>query len=210
MTLIDIPQTVRIARTEETPPVIRISNDSAMLFASSAIWDSDNQQLVATQVVTNSQELLKAIKATLATNSNKSYITVKTPDDDAYLKSAKRGFITISNNLMQAHAEGIVTDLLHPLTGDPQTNAADYFYLVVAPHDDVRQKFIERLDLAIPWPLQPDWANYLLDAGQQEGLVEVMQQCGNDFAAGLRVSKNENVWQQVISTGLKQGHIAII
>jgi hypothetical protein len=48
---------------DETPPIIRITNDSAMLFASSAIWDTQNQQLVATQVVTTSQELLKAIKA---------------------------------------------------------------------------------------------------------------------------------------------------
>ena len=78
----------------ETPPIIRINNDSAMLFASSAIWSTQDQQLVSAQVVTTSQELLKAIKATLANNNGKSYLTVKTPDDSAYLRSARKGFIT--------------------------------------------------------------------------------------------------------------------
>ena len=75
----------------ETPPVIRITNDSAMVFASSAIWSPIDQQLVAAQVVTTSQDLLKAIKATLANNNTKSYLTVKTPDDSAYLKGARQG-----------------------------------------------------------------------------------------------------------------------
>lgn len=83
----------------ETIPVIRISNKSAMLFASSAIWSVDDQQLVAAQVVTTSQELLKAIKATLANNGGKNYLTVKTPDDNAFLRGAKRGFINVSSSM---------------------------------------------------------------------------------------------------------------
>ena len=206
-----IPVVVWLADEEEhdAPPVIRIANDSAMVFASSAIWSPEDQQLVATQVVTTSQDLLKAVKATLANNNTKSFLTIKTPDDSAYLKGARRGFVTVASSLTPANAEGTVTALLHPLSGDPQANAADYFYLVVPPDEEISQKFAERLDLAIPWPIQPEWADFLLEAGQDAGLVEVLPQSGDDFQAGLRVSKNETKWQQVISHGLKQGRISI-
>ncbi len=194
---------------KETPPIIRITNDSAMLFASSAIWDNDEQQLVAAQVVTTSQELLKAIKATLANNGNKNYLTVKSPDGDAFLKGAKRGYVSVNNNLSGANAEGTVTALLHPLSGDPQANTAEFFYIVAAPDEAISQKFAERLDLAIPWPLQPEWADYLLEAGQEADLVQVLPGSGKDFSAGLRVAKNESKWQQVIANGLKTGRISI-
>jgi hypothetical protein len=160
-------------------------------------------------VVSTSQELLKAIKATLANNNTKSYLTVKTPDDSAYLKGARRGFIAVGNNLAQANAEGTVTAMVHPLSGDPQANTADYFYVVIAHGETISQKFAERLDLAIPWPVQRTWADYLLEAGQKAGLVEVLSYCGDDFSAGLRISKNETEWQQLISAGLKAGRIAI-
>jgi hypothetical protein len=195
--------------TGETPPVIRITNDSAMLFASSAIWDTDEQQLVAAQVVTTSQELLKAIKATLANNGSKNYLTVKTPEDSAYLRGARRGYVSVNNSLASANADGTVTALLHPLSGDPQANSAGHFYLVVAPGENISQKFVERLDLAIPWPIQPEWAEYLLEAGQIADLVFLLPGSGKDFAAGFRILKNETKWQQVIADGLKEGRISI-
>jgi hypothetical protein len=193
----------------EIPQIIRIANDSAMVFASSAIWSPDDQQLVATQVVTTSQELLKAIKASLAANNSKGIITVKAPNDSAYLKSARRGFINSSNSLTQANAEGNVTVLLHPLSGDPQTNTDDYLYIVATAEEDVATKLAERLDLAIPWPIQPEWAEYLLEAGKRTHLVEVLPSAGDDFTAGLRVIRNESLWQDVISKGLKGGQITI-
>ena len=194
---------------QDTLPVIRIANDSAMLFASSAIWDPDEQQLVAAQVVTTSQELLKAIKATLANNGGKNYLTVKTHEDSAYLRGARRGYLSVSSSLVSANADGTVTALLHPLSGDPQTNRAEHMYLVVAPGESVSQKFVERLDLAIPWPIQPEWADYLLEAGQTADLVFLLPGSGNDFAAGFRILKNETLWQQVIADGLKEGRITI-
>ena len=193
----------------DIPPVIRITNESAMLFASSAIWSVDDQQLVAAQVVTTSQELLKAIKATLANNGGKNFLTIRTTDDNAYLRGAKRGFIHVSSSMIQANAEGTVTAMLHPLSGDPQANTAEYFYIVVAPGESIPKKFTERLDLAIPWPVQSDWADFLLEAGQEAGLIQVLSSSGNDFTAGLRVEKNESKWHQIISEALKNGHISI-
>lgn len=99
--------------------------------------------------------------------------------------------------------------MLHPLSGDPQANTAEYFYIIVAPEESIPKKFAERLDLAIPWPAQSDWAEYLLEAGQEAGLVQVLPSSGNDFTAGLRVEKNESKWQQVISDGLKYNKIHI-
>ena len=193
----------------ETLPIIRIMNESAMIFASSAIWSVDDQQLVAAQVVSTSQDLLKAIKASLANNNTKSYITIKTPDDSAYLKGARKGYVAVGNNLAQANAEGVVTALLHPLCGDPQANTADYFYIVVTPRESLTEKFTERLDLAIPWSIQPEWAEYLLETGEKAGLVQPLTVSGTDFTAGLRVVKNETKWQQVIAAGLKQNRISI-
>lgn len=193
----------------EMPPVIRLANDSAMLFASSAIWDNENQQLVASQVISTSQDLLKAIKATLANNNSKSFLTLKTPDESAYLKGARRGYLAVTSSLAQANAEGTVTTLLHPLSGDPQAGSNGCYYLVVAPGECLERRFVERLDLAIPWPLQSDWAAYLLAAGQAAGLVEALPQCGDDFSAGLRIARNEAGWQQVIAAGLEQGQIHI-
>jgi len=193
----------------ELQPVIRIYNDSAMVFASSAVWSLKDQQLVAAQVVSTSPELLKAIKATLANNNSKSYLTVKTQEDSAYLKGARRGYVTVSNHLAAANADGSVTALLHPLTGDPQANAADYFYVVVTAKEDLAHKFAERLDLSIPWPIQPEWAAYLLEAGKKVGLVEDLTVYGKDFTAALRVEKNESLWHQVIAQSLKQGALSI-
>lgn len=194
---------------EDKTPLIRILNDSAVVFASSAIWSPDEQQLVAAQIVTTSHELLKAIKASLANNNTKSYLAVKTPSDNAYLKGARKGYIAVNNNLAQANAEGTVTALLHPLSGDPQAQTSDFFYLVVAPDEGLAQKFIERLDLAIPWPLMPEWAEYLLEAGKAANLVQSLPGSGSDFAAGLRIEKNESRWQQLLTEGLKDRSIRI-
>jgi hypothetical protein len=207
----NIPVVVWKLEEDETkkPPIIRITNDSAMVFASSAIWSPEDQQLVAAQIVTTHQDLLKAIKASLAKNNAKEYLTVKTPQDSTYLKTARRGYVSVSSNLTQANAEGTVTALLHPLSGDPQTHPGEYFYLVVAPYEDLEQKFCERLDLAIPWPIQTSWVKYLLEAGQDQDLVQVLPSCGDDFTTGLRISKNETQWQSVIAYGLRQGQITI-
>jgi hypothetical protein len=193
----------------EKTPVIRIANDSAMLFASTAIWDDDEQQLVAAHVVTAHTDLLKAVKATLAKNGGKDFLTVKAPEADAFLRGARRGFISVNNNLTAANAEGTVTALLHPLSGDPQANTAEHFYLVVSPEEKLPEKFAERLDLAIPWPIRAEWADYLLEGGQEAGLVHVLPGSGEDFTAGLRVEKNESKWAQVIANGLKQERIAL-
>jgi len=195
---------------EETElDVIRISNESAMIFASGAVWSPDDQQLVAALAVSSSRELLQAIKATLANNSNKSYLTVRSTSGGAYLKGAKRGFAHASSSLSKVNAQGTAIALLHPLAGNPQEEAADHFYVVAAAGESLPDKFGERLALAVPWPTRPEWSAHLLAAGQEAELVQPLPTAGVDFSAAVRVVKDMFAWQEVISAGLKSGAISL-
>lgn len=188
----------------------KIANDSAMLFATSASWSPEDGQLVAALVPYTSPELFKAIKASLSTNSNRQWVSVRPPmGETAVVKSAKRGFTTIGNTFSDANAKGLVTAMLHPLTGNPQEQTETFFYLVVTPGEVQAQKFVERLNLAVPWPVQPEWADYLFNTGIQQGLIEPLPSSGDDFEAILRIVKDEDTWRQIIEEGLRSQQISI-
>ena len=188
---------------------LSIANDSAMIFASSAVWSPDDSQLVAALAASPSKELLTAIRATLANNGSKGWISIKGRSLNAYVRGAKRGFIHVSSSLAKANAAGTSAALFHPLSGNPQEECADHFYVVVAPGETLLAKFGERLALAIAWPTKTDWVEYLLQAGQEAGLVQPLPIAGPDFAAALRVVKNDTGWEGVISQGLMSGVIQI-
>lgn len=188
----------------------RISNESAMLFATSAAWSPEDQQLVCAQVPYTSPELFKAVKASLSVNNGKQWITIRPPaDSGVFVKSAKRGFITVGASMASAHAQGYVGVMLHPLTGNPQETTDNHFYLVICEGDDQSRLFIDRLNLAVPWPVRLEWAEYLFNEGMQRGIVEPLPMTGSDFKAALRVSRDETAWEQVISDGLQSGQISI-
>ncbi len=193
---------------------LSISNDSALVFGSSVVCCEKDAQLVAAQVAVTESMLLKAIKATLANNNGKSWLRITEHQENGvtpswFVKGARRGFKTVSSSMGRAGVQGSVSVLLHPLAGNPQDDTADHFYLVTVPGEEVNLKFVERLDLAIAWPVQPEWAEYLLAEGIQARLVEPLTLIGTDFQAGLRVAKDEPGWQQVISSGLAAGRIQI-
>jgi hypothetical protein len=139
------------------------------------------RQLVAALVASPTKELLTAIRATLANNNSKGWITVKGGEHNAFLKGAKRGFIHVSASLAKANAAGVACALLHPLTGNPQEEAAEFFNVVVTPSERLSRKFGERLALSISWPTQAEWSEYLLTAGQEAGLVQLLPAAGPDF-----------------------------
>jgi hypothetical protein len=196
-------------QAENALEVIAIANDSAMIFASSAIWSPEDSQLVAALVASPSKELLTAIRATLANNNNKSWITLKSASESAYLRGAKRGFVQVSASLAKTNAVGTAVVLLHPLAGNPQEESAEHFYVTATPSESFADKFSQRLALAIPWPTQPTWAEYLLTAGQEAGLVELLPNLGPDFAAAMRICKDEAGWQAIIAQGLQSKAISI-
>ena len=190
--------------------VLKLSNESALVYASGAVWSPEDSQLVAAHVVTTSHELLTAIRATLANNSSKSFLTLTHPSGREILQGARRGFITVTSSLDKAHAAGVTAVLLHPLTGDPKHQpSAECFYVVAVDGEDFAGKFGERLALAIPWPTRPEWAQYLIEAGQEMELVEFLPVAGRGFTAAARIARDEAAWATVIADGLKHKRIII-
>lgn len=203
---------------EPTPSApLRLSNDHALGFGSSAIWDADPEtglpQLVAGQFFAPSQQVLKALYGSLVTNSKK-FLTLYDTDHKSHtLAGARRGYTRLGGNLSAAHALGHLMVLEHPLAGNPAESTETWFYVLGLRGEDTVQKFAERLDLAIPWPVQPAWAETLLNLGQEANLVVWLDRTGPDtgreYVEGLRVSKDAEAWQTVISTGLQTGALTL-
>lgn len=205
---------------EDPPEIIRLANDSAVVWATSALWDPEAQQLVAAQMASPSQQLLKAIYATLVTNSRK-VLSLHGQNASVAVFGARRRYMQIGGSLHAAHARGHLLVLEHPLSGNPAEHTEDFFYVVGLTGEDLTRKFAERLDLALPWPVQPPWAAALLDAGQKAGLITWLAQAGptergeiqesalpTEYAVGLCVSKDASGWQAVIREALQAGEIA--
>jgi hypothetical protein len=189
--------------------VITLLTEHVRLAASSAVWDDQDSQLVAAQVMFTDPQEIKALRATLANNSSKEWLRVVTDEDNAYLRGARRGFIGVSASMSRQHAQGNVAALLNPLTGDPQMFSEDHFYVVATPGEDITEKFVQRLDLATPWPADPQWGEYLIQSGTERGLVTVLKTAAGDFEIALRVEKDAEGWREVIQRGLSEGQIAL-
>ncbi len=187
---------------------LRLSNEHVSVVCGSLAWDEEHHQLVAATLVSPEAQSLRAITATLATNAKKS-LTITIDGESHFIQNTRRGFIRVSGNLSAVGAEGHILSLLHPLTGNPQEQSDDVFYVVASQAETLPTKFAERLNLAIPFPVKPEWAEYLLDAGLQAGLVQELSQTGDDFPAVVCVQRQVFAWQEIIERGLKKGVIKL-
>jgi len=191
---------------------INLENESAQLHAESALWDEDKYQLVAALFAASDLQVSKALMAGLMTHSDK---LGKTWLREGYgprtsLASAKGRYTRVSRSLAESHAAGNALAVLHPKAGNPREFAGD-FYVVAARGENLCQKFQQRLDMALELPVKAEWAEYLLAAGQETGLVASLAMFGKAFS-GLRVSRRnygENGWEAVISAGLREGALSI-
>jgi hypothetical protein len=186
---------------------LRLANDHVSVVCSSAVWDPDRHALVAVTLVSPEQQSLRAITATLCTNSRKS-LTLSVDNKTQALENTRRKYIAVSGNLAAVGAEGHLVSLLHPLSGNPQEEASEAFYIVTAQGEPLPARFAERLNLAIPSPVRDTWAKYLLEQGLQENLVRKLSLAGEDFREALWVSKAGG-WRAIIENGLKQGSIKL-
>jgi hypothetical protein len=188
-----------------------LENESARVHAESALWDEDNHQLVAA-VFAGDRQIVRAVMASLMTNSDKLNAWIRAGyGARTYLSSAKRRYTQVSRSLSEAHVSGAATVVLHPLAGNPTEYARDFFYVIATPGEDLLKKFRERLDMALPLAILPGWAEYLLTAGREAGLVAELEAFGSTFS-GLRVSKTaygEQGWETVLSSGLRTHAIAL-
>lgn len=191
---------------------ISIENESARLHAESVLWDDDNHQLVAALFAANDSQVSKAVMAGLMSNSEKVGKTWLHVDyrTRVYLASAKGRYVRVSRSLSSdSNAAGSALAVLHPKAGNPREFVGD-FYVVATQDEDLRQKFRQRLDMAIQSPVKAEWANYLFCAGMEAGLVKNLSQFGTAFF-GVRVlrSDGEDRWVSIISDGLRNGEIKI-
>ncbi|MDX9993413.1 MAG: hypothetical protein RBS68_15335 [Anaerolineales bacterium] len=186
---------------------LRLANDHVSVVCSSAVWDPDRHALVAVTLVSPEQQSLRAITATLCTNSKKS-LTLSVDNKTQALENTRRKYIAVSGNLAAVGAEGHLVSLLHPLSGNPQDEASEAFYIVTAQGEPLPARFAERLNLAIPYPVRDAWAEYLLEQGFQENLVRKLSLAGDDFQDALWVSKAGD-WRTIIENGLKDGEIRL-
>jgi len=187
---------------------LRVETEHVSIVGSSAVYDNHNRLLVAAQIMPGSKEELTALRATLAHNGNKDWVTVR-GKNTYYLRGAKVGYLTITASMRTENALGGVVILLHPLTGDPQLVKQDFFYVVTVKDEKLIDKFIDRLQLAIAWPIQPEWGKYLLEKGEKAGLVSKLGIEGDDFREAIRVNIDEAHWESIIVEGIKNDKIVI-
>ncbi|MCX6082190.1 MAG: hypothetical protein NTW32_21890 [Chloroflexi bacterium] len=107
---------------QNRPRLMRLMNDHVSVVCSSAAWDADGTQLVAATLVSPEQQSLRAITATLATNSKKG-LTLSADGVSHYLNNARRGFTAVSGGSFPIGRGGACAD--HPAPADGQPTGAD-------------------------------------------------------------------------------------
>lgn len=222
---------------------ISLSNAHARATVLSAVWSPQDTQLVAVLMAATDKTVLTALKAELEKNNKNSYVALA-GDVKAELTGAKRGYVHLSASLDKANAHGHVAALLHwrahdpravlPPTATKKTQDGEnvspamesFFYVVAACGESLPMLFLERLQLALAWPLRAEWAEALLTLGREAGLVESLpvgvsgemkptlnSALGKDwqaddtthrlaFKAALRVVKCDVQWGEVLSNAL--------
>ncbi len=203
---------------------LSLSNAHARATVLSAVWSPMDHQLVAVLMAATDKAALVALKAELEKNNRNSYVALA-GEARAELTGARRGYVHLSVSLDKANAQGHLAALLHwkahdprAILSKPQQGKADdgdapaaneYFFVVARQGDDLPRLFLERLQLALPWPLESAWAKPLLDLGRDAELVENLPvatsrdlAAGHGFKAALRVLKADEAWGNVITAAL--------
>ena len=226
---------------------LSLSNAHARAAVLSAVWSPADQQLVAVLMAATDKAVLKALKAELEKNNKHSLVTLS-GDAKAELAGAQRGYVQLSTSLERVNAQGHVMALLHWRGHDPrvvttgskpaspddnQAQPDHYFYVVARQGECLPTLFLERLQLALAWALQPEWAEPLLELGREAGLVDCLPvvttsdsrtalaaQAGQiresappglapGFQAALRVVQDEDHWGAVIGQALASGTLRL-
>jgi hypothetical protein len=192
-------------------PEIRITNKEVSLACFNAIWDEDHSQLVALGLASTELQGLKSILATLATNSKRNLtLRMPYPHYSIYLENARKGFFKLGRTMESVNAKGYSLSIEHPACHDPRGSKFPYFYVVSRScTDDFRQKFIDRLNTATIWPIKMEYADYLLEQGEDTGLIKTLPICGPGYDRAIVVLKNDPGWEALLSAGVIGGHISI-
>ncbi len=220
-----------------------LSNSHMRATVASVVWSETDTQLVAALVGAVDKVALNALKAEMEKNTSSALRL--SGDVQADLTGARRGGPTLSASLERANAHGAALLLQHWRAGDPRQleqpgkarkdkkEADDYFYVVALCGEDLAAKFLERLQIALPWPLRRAWAQPLLDLGCEHRLVQplsvahaaeaqpILEQFlgpkwqsgqlspgarGLAFQSGVRVLATDR-WGDLLTAALKSKHL---
>jgi len=188
---------------------LRVSNKQVSIAASYLVWDEKNEQLVAAQLAATDKQSIDSIWATYVT-SHKRNISLKTGKyywDSITVDNAQKGGAKFARTMERINARGYALTIEHPACADPRTDKWHYFYVLSRKATDMLPLFIERLDMAIAWPVLPEWGEYMYEMGEEQGLISILASKGTGYESGICVTKNTESWQAIIEAGFAGGHL---
>ena len=180
---------------EEPTPMLFITNQHAAVHASRVIWDAENNQLVAATLVSSTKMTLKAILASLSTNS-KQILRISGAGRNIHVENAQRGYIQIPHEIRGGYAVSIY----HPVCGDPRLSSEPYFYSIGGAN-----AFIDRLQTALPWPFKREWFDYVIKKALEINLVAKLDSLGEYPPAYRAFTGRDGVgvgWEDILGAGL--------
>lgn len=201
-----------LQQDEQEVPVIGFDNTHMQVWGSSAVWDEDDSQIVAGTMFSNNMQDLKAFFASQVTNSRKTLIlrlSQYNGQRDRYLHSIQRKPSYLRKSTSDQNVRGYIYCFEHPAALDPRNSPETFFYVLAKQDEDIREKFIAHLNIAIAWPVQPEWGSYLLENGEYVGAVKNLPILGKDWSGAYRVTKSNSVWEDLIVAGLEGGSLSL-
>ena len=188
-----------------------LANEHANVALASLVYDpAEDNLIVAALVAASTAQLMTAIKAQLEKNGNNHLKAhdLAGVEDSIPLIGAGRGYITHKVDMTRINARGQVMALAHKLCADPGATRDAHFYLTLSdPNAQLADEFIKRLIAATYITILPGWKDYLLQVGRDKELVAPLPSIGSFFRSPLRVRTNNAAWGDIVSEGLREGHI---
>ena len=213
---------------------LSIASASARATVLDAMWCETDQQLVAVVLAATDKQVLRSLVAELEKNNRQSQVRLYSSQDekqdlDIWLRGARKGYIRVASGLERFNVQhSHVLALLHHRAHDPRLidpmkvddiTEPVFFYVVSPSGGSLHDLFLERLQLAIPWPLLPRWAGTLVKIGFSQRLIENLVYQQSDelddvpgthvFESGLRVIADPEHWGDAISYALSKGRLSL-
>jgi len=98
--------------------------------------------------------------------------------------------------------------LIHKQASLREMNPEQPFYLLDDGTRPIPQMFYAMLNKALALPLLESWSGYLWDNGRERNLIFLLDDGEGQGFAAWRVLPEPDMWQEVISNGLRLGQIA--
>jgi len=180
-----------------------LENDSAQVYVISIVLDPVGQEIVAVNFYADSDQVIKAISASMMT-FNKPVIKLDKGEDVIYVNGAGRRYRSLDTKIPGTNL--ISRFMFHPYSG--LAMGKDFVYVIYTSEDELKDTFYNVLDRVIPHAMLPSWSPKLIQAGLKEGLVVSCTQYGNMLFA-LKVSADADKWEKLINALLRSHSLSL-